>query len=143
MTGTQTQSLEFEFDLAHPAAKVWRTLTEPALLAKWVMPNDIVPEVGRRFQFRNQPTEWGDGIVDCEITLVEPPKRLSYTWAGGPPNMRIDTVVSYTLTPTETGTMLKIVQSGFVPGHRFAYEGARKGWDYMLTQKLPAVLADI
>ena len=143
MSTTGTQSLEVEFDLAHPPAKVWRTLTEPALLARWVMPNDIVPEVGRKFQFRNEPTEWWDGVVDCEVTVVDPPKRIEYTWAGGPPKMRIDTTVSYTLTPTLTGTLLRIVQSGFVPGHKFAYDGAAKGWNYMLTQKLPALLADL
>jgi uncharacterized protein YndB with AHSA1/START domain len=141
MTGTQ--SVEVEFDLDHSPAKVWRTLTEPALLARWVMPNDIVPKVGHRFQFRNEPTEWWDGIVDCEVRVVETQKRLEYSWAGGPPNMRIDTLVSYTLTPTATGTKLRIVQSGFVPGHRFAFEGAKKGWDYMLTQKLPTLLAEL
>lgn len=143
MTTTSTQSLEVEFDLAHPPAKVWRTLTEPELLARWVMPNDIVPVVGRKFQFRNEPTEWWDGVVDCEVTVVDAPHRLEYTWAGGPPKMRIDTVVSYTLTPTSTGTLLRIVQSGFVPGHKFAYEGAIKGWNYMLLQKLPALLASL
>jgi uncharacterized protein YndB with AHSA1/START domain len=140
---TSTQSLEVEFDLAHPPAKVWRTLTEPELLARWVMPNDIVPLVGMKFQFRNEPTEWWDGVVDCEVTVVDAPKRLEYTWAGGPPKMRIDTVVSYTLTPTPTGTLLRITQSGFVPGHKFAYEGATKGWNSMLMQKLPALLASL
>lgn len=143
MTTTSTQSLEVEFDLGHPPAKVWRTLTEPALLARWVMPNDFVPTVGHRFQFRNEPTEWWDGIVDCEVLTVDPPKRLEYSWGGGPANGKIDTVVSYTLTPTATGTRLRIVQSGFAPGHKFFYEGAIKGWNYMLMQKLPALLASL
>lgn len=143
MTATGTQSIEVEFDLAHPPAKVWRTLTEPALLARWVMPNDFAAEVGRKFSFRNEPTEWWDGIVNCEVLTLDAPNQLSYSWAGGPANMQVDTIVSYTLTPTPAGTRLRIVQSGFVPGHRFAFEGAKKGWSYMLTQKLPALLADL
>src|SRR5690606_23033330 len=35
---SQTESLSFEFDLNHPPEKVWRALTDPALLAQWLLP---------------------------------------------------------------------------------------------------------
>ena len=35
---SQTESLEFEFDLRHPPEKVWRALTDPKLLAEWLLP---------------------------------------------------------------------------------------------------------
>ena len=63
----ETQSLSLVYDLAHPPAKVWRALTEPELLAKWVMANDMKPSVGHAFTFRLEPTPWWDGIVYCEV----------------------------------------------------------------------------
>src|SRR5216684_6808668 len=98
----ETRSISLEYDLPHPPAKVWRTLTEPALLAKWVMSNDIEPLVGHRFTFRAEPMPWWDGIVHCEVLEVEPHRRLRYSWRSGG-SSPLDTVVTWTLAPTQSG----------------------------------------
>jgi uncharacterized protein YndB with AHSA1/START domain len=140
----ETQSISVECDLPHPPAKVWRTLTEPELLAKWVMANDMKPSVGHAFTFRLEPTPWWDGIVNCEVLESDPPRRLRYSWRGGPESSQVDTVVTWTLTPTSSGgTKLELVQSGFLPANKFAFDGARQGWESMLGERLPEVLAEL
>ncbi len=140
----ETQAIRVEYELPHSPGKIWRTLTEPQLLAKWLMANDIEPRVGHSFTFRQEPTAWWDGIVHCEVLEVETERRLSYTWQGGPETSRIDTVVTWTLTPmSPSGTRLTLDHAGFLPTDRFAFEGARKGWGYMAGQRLGKVLAEL
>lgn len=76
--------LIFEAIYPHPPERVWHALTDSAALAAWLMPNDFVPQVGHRFTFRAPPQPWFDGIVQCEVLIVEPPRQLSYTWQGRP-----------------------------------------------------------
>ena len=122
-----------EYDLAEPPSKVWRALTEPDLLAQWLMQNDFKPEVGHKFNFRAQPRGDWNGIVDCEVLEVIPEKRLVYTWAGGSDKNetdghRIDTTVTWTLKPEENGgTKLTLVHHGFHPDD-FAYRAMGEGW---------------
>jgi uncharacterized protein YndB with AHSA1/START domain len=138
----ETQSFSLEFDLPQAPAKVWRALTEPALLAKWLMPTDMQPEVGKAFTFKTQPQPSWDGIVNCEMQEVEPQKRLRYSWGGN----GLDTVVTWTLSPTKTGgTLLHLEHAGFRTGKGQArfFEGAKQGWQWMAGQRLGAVLAEI
>jgi uncharacterized protein YndB with AHSA1/START domain len=143
-TQAETQSIAMEYDLPHPPAKVWRTLTEPELLAKWVMANDIEPIVGRNFTFRSEPMPWWDGIVHCEVLEVDPNKRLRYSWRSGPESSPLDTVVTWTLTPTPSGgTRLALEHAGFVPTNAFAFDGARKGWQRNIGERLTEALAQL
>lgn len=140
-----TQSISIRHELAHPPATVWRALTEPDLLARWLMASDLKPVTGSRFTFRANPTPWWDGIVRCEVLEVEPEKRIRYAWrsSGSDPD-GLDTVVTWTLTPTATGgTILELEHSGFRPSDGPAFEGASQGWRRMVTQKLPEVLAGV
>lgn len=100
-------------DLDHPPEKVWRALTEPALLAAWLLPNDIAAEEGRRFTLRGAPGT--DQPVDCEVLAADPPRLLRYSWRSRDPEAQpLDTVVTFTLDNTEAGgTRLRIVHSGF------------------------------
>src|SRR2546430_5762272 len=139
----ETQSFALEYDLPHPPAKVWRALTEPKLLAEWLMATDMRPVVGKSFTFKSDPTPWWDGIVNCEVVAVDPPKRLSYTWRSGAGPSALDTVVTWTLSPTPSGgTHLALEQSGFLPTGKFALDGMSKGWTRMVTESLPKVLAE-
>lgn len=115
-----------DFDLPFPPKKVWRALTEPALMAKWIMPTDLVEaKVGEKFKFTSgYSSQWWDGIVHCEVKALELHKRIQYTWAGGP----LDTVVTWTLSETASGTRLHLEQSGFKPGDKQAFGGAKQGW---------------
>ena len=136
---SQTESISFEFDLPHPPEKVWRALTEPALLTEWLLPVvELKLEPGAAFSFKTQPYPGWDGIVKCRMLEIEAHRKLSYTWVVG--DMEIDTVVTFTLTPTASGTRLSLVQSGFTPDQKREFGGARYGWK-MMGGKLVALLA--
>jgi uncharacterized protein YndB with AHSA1/START domain len=138
---SQTDSIAFEFDLRHPPEKVWRALTDPALLAEWLLPvTGLSLEPGAAFTFRTQPQPGWDGSVNCRVIETEPHRKLSYAWVVG--DMQIDTVVTFTLTPTATGTRLSLVQSGFKPDQKRNFGGARYGWK-MMGAKLVDLLARI
>ena len=132
-------SLALEFDLAHLPEKVWRALTDPVLLAEWLLPVvELKLEPGAAFMFKTQPYPGWDGTVNCRILEIEAHRKLSYTW-GVP---FLDTVVTFTLTPTAPGTRLSIVQSGFKPDQKREFGGARYGWN-MMGGKLIDLLARI
>ena len=138
---SQTESLSFDFDLHHSPQKVWRALTDPALLAEWLLPAiDFKLEPGAAFRFETQPVGGWDGVVHCRMADVETHRRLSYTWVVG--DMELDTVVTFTLTPTTSGTRLSLVQSGFRPDQKKNLGGARYGWR-MMGGKLVDLLARI
>jgi len=132
------EEIVVEYALAAPPAKVWRALTEPELLAAWLMQNDIAPVVGHKFTFRAQPMGDWNGIVDCEVLEVVPESRLVYTWTGGSANggsakndeygHKLETTVTWTLEPAaDGGTLLKLVHHGF-HADDFAYKMMGMGW---------------
>ena len=136
----QTESVSFDFDLPHPPEKVWRALTEPALLAEWLLPVfGLELEPGAEFMFKTQPypPQW-DGVVNCRFIEIEPNRKLSYAWTVP----FLDTVVTFTLTPTPTGTRLSLLQSGFTTDQKRESGGARYGWK-MMGGKLVDLLARI
>ena len=138
---SQTDAISFEFDLRHPPAKVWRALTDPALLAEWLLPVvDLKLEPGAAFTFTAQPQPGWDGTVNCRFREIEAQRKLSYTWVVG--DMELDTVVTFTLTPTASGTRLSLVQSGFKPDQKRNFGGARYGWK-MMGGKLVDLLARV
>jgi uncharacterized protein YndB with AHSA1/START domain len=124
------RSLVIERVFPHPPEKLWRALTENPLLAQWMMNNDFEPVVGRKFQFRADPMPNWNGVVDCEVLVVEPFQRLSYNWGvgGGETAGGLQWVVLFTLTPAEGGTLVRMEQSGFRPDQKAAYQGANYGW---------------
>ena len=137
---SQYETLSFDFDLHHSPQKVWRALTDPALLAEWLLPViDLKLEPRAAFKFKTQPYPGWDGIVDCRMLEIESQKKLSYTWVVGD---MLDTVVTFTLTPTTSGTRLSLVQSGFKEDQKKNFGGARYGWK-MMGEKLEDLLGRI
>ena len=135
----QTDAISFEFDLHHPPEKVWRALTEPDLLAQWLLPAiDLKLAPGAEFTLKTQPYPGWDGTVNCRFIEIEPQRKLSYAWTVP----FLDTVVTFTLTPTAAGTHLSLVQSGFKPDQKQEFGGARYGWK-MMGGKLVDLLAQI
>jgi uncharacterized protein YndB with AHSA1/START domain len=125
---SQTESLSFEFDLPHAPQKVWRALTDPALLSEWLLPVlDLKLEPGAAFTFKTQPYPGWDGTVNCRVLEIEAHRKLSYAWSVP----FLDTVVTFTLTPTASGTRLSLVQSGFKEDQKREFGGARYGWNMM------------
>ena len=128
-----TRSVVIEREMPHPPEKIWRALTQSSLIEEWLMKNDFLPVVGQRFSLR---ADWG--AVDCEVLAVEPNKTLSYTWAA----YGLERVVTWRLTPTSTGTHLRMEQSGFRADQEQAYQGAKGGWQQFFAA-LEKVLARI
>ena len=125
---SQTESISFELDLPHSPEKVWRALTDPALLAEWLLPVvDLKVEPGAAFTFKTQAYPGWDGTVNCRFIAIEAQRKLSYAWSVP----FLDTVVTFTLTPTASGTRLSLVQSGFRPNQKKNFGGARYGWRLM------------
>jgi len=116
---TERLSVVVERELPHPPEKIWRALTQPQLIEAWLMKNDFKPVVDHHFSLS---ADWG--AVDCQVLAVEPDKTLSYTWAA----YGLESVVTWTLTPTSTGTLLRMEQAGFRPDQQQAYQGAKGGW---------------
>ena len=130
-TTTETRSVIIERDVAFPPEKIWRALTQPHLIEEWLMKNDFNATPDSRFTLRG---DWGS--VDCRVISVEPHKSLSYTWDA----MGLESVVTWTLTPTATGTHLRMEQAGFRADQQQAFAGAQYGWQKFLS-KLEEVLA--
>jgi uncharacterized protein YndB with AHSA1/START domain len=129
------RSVVIEREFQHPPEKVWRALTQSELLAEWVMQNDFKPVVGHKFNFRSQPNPHWNGVTDCEVLVVEPNKRLSYSWnaSGDEAVNGTKTVITWTLTPTKKGVHLRMEHSGFRAAEDKGFlEGAKFGWGKML-----------
>ena len=136
---SQSESLSFEFDLHHAPEKVLRALTDPVLLAEWLLPVvGLKLDPGAAFTLKAPPQPGWDGSVNCRFLEIEAQRKLSYTWVVG----GIDTVVTFTLLPTASGTRLSLVQSGFKPDQKKNFGGARYGWK-MMGGKLVDLLARI
>ena len=130
---TETLSVVIEREVPFPPERVWRALTQQNLIEEWLMKNDFKPVVDHRFNLR---ADWG--AVDCKVLAVEPGKMLSYSWVA----YGLESVVTWTLTPTSTGTRLRMEQLGFRPDQKQAYQGARSGWQRFVAA-LEQVLARI
>ncbi|TIQ38447.1 MAG: SRPBCC domain-containing protein [Mesorhizobium sp.] len=128
-----TRSVVVEREIPYPPEKIWRALTQPHLIEEWLMKNDFKPVVDHRFELS---ADWGG--VECQVQAVEPYKTLSYTWD----TKDLESVVTWTLTPTGTGTHLRMEQTRFRADQQSYYRGATVGWQRFLTA-LEEVLARI
>jgi uncharacterized protein YndB with AHSA1/START domain len=118
-TQTEVRSVVVEREVGFPPERIWRALTEPHLIGEWLMQNDFAPVVDHPFRLT---ADWG--AVDCKVLAVEPQRSLSYSWAA----FGLESVVTWTLSPTGAGTRLRMEQVGFRPDQEQAYRGAVGGW---------------
>lgn len=136
-------SIRTDTFLAHPPERVWRALTDPGVLASWLMPNDFEPRVGHRFTFRTDPVpaQGFDGVVRCEVLALEPPRRLAISWAGG---SLLETTVTWSLVPEGSGTRLFLTHDGFDDGdpqQQLTRRILGSGWRGHLLSRLDEALA--
>lgn len=125
MNETATQSVTVEREIPFPPEKIWRALTQPHLIAEWLMENDFALELDHRFSLR---ANWG--AVECQVLEIEPERRLAYTWGDS----RLRSVVTWTLTPTGRGTRLSMEQTGFRDDQPRYFQGAKAGWPQFLDR---------
>ena len=130
MAETEIRTVVIERDFSHKPEKLWRALTQPHLIKEWLMNSDFAPELGHKFKFT---ADWG--AIDCEVKEIEANRTLSYSWDA----YGLESVVTWTLTPTETGTMLRMEQTGFRQDQPMFYGGAKMGWPKFID-KLEDVL---
>ena len=128
---TDVRSVVVEREMPFPPERIWRALTQPHLLAEWLMRTDFAPELGRGFQFHG---DWGS--VDGKVLEIEPNRTLAYTWDA----MGLESTVTWTLTPTARGTQVRMEQAGFRRDQEQAYRGAIAGWHRMIGE-LEALIA--
>jgi len=126
MTAIESETVVVEREIAAPPAKLWRALTQPHLIEEWLMKNDFAPTVGHQFKLRG---EWG-GVLACEVLTVEPERELAYTWnfVSDDPAFALRSTVTFTITPTGEGALLRMEQAGFNPNQKQALGGAQHGW---------------
>src|SRR5258705_11779725 len=104
---SQTESLSFEFDLHHSPEKVWRALTDPVLLAEWLLPVvDLELAPGADFTFKTQPYPGWDCNGNCRFVEIAGQRKRKYTWAPGD---MLTTVRPSPFTPSASGTRLSVV----------------------------------
>jgi uncharacterized protein YndB with AHSA1/START domain len=133
---TVTQDIIVEEVFPHAPEVVWKTLTTPDLMGRWLpMPSTgFEPVAGRRFTYQTTPAGEWDGVIHCQVLEAAPNERLVYAWQGGHEGnigygSPLDTVVTFTLSRVENGTRVRLVHSGFVlPTNETAYRNMGDGW---------------
>lgn len=133
-------AIEVDRFLPYPPSAVWRVLTDPTSLGRWLMPNDFQPVVGHRFTFTTDPQPGFDGIIRCEVLTLEEERQLRISWVSS----GLDTTVTWTLVPEGRGTRLLLVHDGF-DGADAEQERVRRllggGWSSHLQRRLLEELA--
>jgi uncharacterized protein YndB with AHSA1/START domain len=134
MTEPATRSIVVEREIPHAPEKIWRALTQPHLIEEWLMKNDFRPEVGAQFTLQTEPQPGMKIVIDCKVREIQPHKELSYDWnyIVGDPAFDLRSVVTFTLTPTPTGTTLRMEQTGFRPEQKQAFGGGTAAWKFYL-----------
>jgi uncharacterized protein YndB with AHSA1/START domain len=145
---TAVRNITVEEVVPHAAETVWKVLSTPELIQRWLMRNDFKPGLGQHFVFHDRPRGDWNGVVDCEITVWDPPRQLAYTWVGGSATnagdgAALDSLVTWTLTEVPGGTRVRMVHDGFrSPRNDFAFEGMSPGWAKVLP-RISQLAADL
>jgi uncharacterized protein YndB with AHSA1/START domain len=141
----ETKTMKTEIHLVrsypHARAKVWRALTDPALLEKWLMrPEGFAPEVGTRFRLVAKPQPGWRGFVDCEVLAIDPERQLTFSWVGKEGQRPM--MVTFSLEDDGDGTRFTLDHVGFegLSGWLLARIMMGPGWKKMMAKKLAAVL---
>ena len=134
--------LDLDFDKTFPQGieAVWRALTDPEALAAWLMRTDFAPEPGRPFRLWYRRDDGGDGYFDCEILILEPPRRMVWSWANPEREAEGPMEVAFTLEAAAEGTRLRIHHSG--ERDAATVEAFGKGWQEKLEALARHLAAD-
>ncbi|WP_442578558.1 SRPBCC family protein [Mesorhizobium sp. ASY16-5R] len=131
----KTQDIVVDEIFSHAPETIWKALTTGELIGRWLMePAGFQPVEGTHFTYKTKPAGAWDGTIRCEVLQVVPNQRLAYAWRGGDERnvgygSKLDTVVTWTLSPVRGGTRVRLVHSGFVlPMNDTAFQNMSDGW---------------
>ncbi len=135
MLQAATRDIVVDEVFPHRPERIWKALTSGELIGRWLMvPTGFEPVEGTSFAFQTTPAGAWDGVIRCRVLEVIPNERFAYAWTGGHEanvgyGSRLDTVVTFTLSPVAEGTRVRLVHSGFVlPRNETAFETMSQGW---------------
>ena len=143
---TDSCTIHIDQFLPFPPARVWKALTEPAALARWLMPNDFQLAIGHRFTFKNVPipSVKFEGIAYCEVLDFEVERRLCISWIDRGEENGLNSTLTWLLEPEGNGTHLFLEHDGFDPNHppqQLSYQMMSKGWS-RIPQRIAEMLAE-
>lgn len=144
----QLTGIEVEEFLPHAPATVWRALTEPELIARWLMENDFQAAVGHQFQMRGIPVPavGFSGLVASEVLDVEAEKRLRISWRDANSGNSLNSTVTWSIAPEGAGTRLSLVHEGFdphEPTHVASHRIMSGGWRNHVLPRLVQALSTL
>lgn len=157
------RSIKLKTVLPYPPALVWKALTDARILGTWFMENNITLLPGAEFEFKMAPQKGWDGITHCQILHIEPLKQIAYTYKGEATGekalacagihsdsadkagkgffTKLNTILTFDLSPTCGGTILTMRQSGYNGLLQVLVSYIMQmGWKKQLKKKLPATL---
>ncbi|MGH6987310.1 MAG: SRPBCC family protein [Caulobacteraceae bacterium] len=117
-------SVIIEREMAFPPERVWRAITQPHLIEEWLMKCDFQAVEGHRFTLRRNPRPDVEIVIQGEVIKIDPPKTLSYSWSA----LELESIITWTLTPTRGGTRVRLEHKGFRPDQKRAQAGATAAW---------------
>jgi uncharacterized protein YndB with AHSA1/START domain len=135
--------IEKTIEINAPLARVWRALTDYREFGSWFRVRLEGPFVVGEAS-RGQITHPGYEHIRLEAVVqkIEPMRFFSFTWHPYAIDPAVDyssepsTLVEFTLKETTTGTMLRVVESGFdkLPAHRRteAFRMNESGWAHQM-----------
>jgi len=131
--------IERETTIAAPVERVWSLLTEAEHVGSWFC------DAGAEIDLRPggaMVLRWTEhGTTHARVVDVQPHRRFSYRWAAEAESEQIEgnsTLVEFTLDPTDEGTRLRVVESGFEDlaetdeQRRARVEDNTEGWEIQL-----------
>jgi uncharacterized protein YndB with AHSA1/START domain len=132
--------LRLERVLAAPREVVFAALTEPEELARWWGPRGFTtPSVeldlreGGAYRIAMQPPKGDLFHLVGELTGLEPPARLAYTFRWEPPAADDrETLVELVLAGAAGRTLLELTQGAFATQERLALH--ERGWTESLDR---------
>lgn len=143
----QLTTIEVEEFLPYSPAKVWRALTEPGLIARWLMENDFQAIVGHQFHMRGIPVPavGFSGLVASEVLDLETEKLLRISWRDANSGNSLNSTVTWSITAENAGTRLSLVHEGFDPNeptHVASHRIMSGGWRNHVLPRLGQTLAE-
>jgi len=129
--------IERTIRLRRPPSEVWPALTTAEGLSAWFGERatiDLRPGGAASMTFA------GGMTVEMRVERVEEPTVFGYTWRlpDVPDDDPRRTYVEFTLQPEQSGTLLRVVETGFaqlpLETRRATYDSHSEGWSRELTE---------